>query len=361
MKTTEKRILTIVIMVLSIINIIYCFNYSISGIQWIMSCNNLGYIISNIVYAVLLLTLPVMIVISVLIKNKKLAFLSIGNLFASKFILCLIILIQKHLLHNHTIILFDYTITNNSIIGILITSVVTSISFYIIMCQKNVSALALCGCMLCPIYITVAMFLDAFSYRGFGWELPLLSIYALVSCVLCYFVNPKEKSQRNISPSSTYFEYNNIPISIVLSIITFGIYTIIWLVEAVRNTHKLHGINKSSIGEVLLILFVPFYSWYWFYTRGKQIFEDSRKNGGNIPDNSALYLVLAIFGLSLINLAIMQNFFNKYTLGTTVSQTQPQINSDIGSRLKELQGLASQGLITPEEYESKRKDILNRL
>jgi len=108
------------------------------------------------------------------------------------------------------------------------------------------------------------------------------------------------------------FENKNIAVCIILSFLTCGIYTIFWLVSIIHNVHKLHGDYHSAAAEVLLNLFVPFYSYYWMYKNAKQMYEDSNRYHGSIPDNAALYIILALLGLNLVNLAIIQNEFNKF-------------------------------------------------
>lgn len=63
----------------------------------------------------------------------------------------------------------------------------------------------------------------------------------------------------------------NIAVCIILSIVTLGIYSIYWTYLMIKNIRMLQNDNRSCTGEMLCYIFVPFYSWYWWYTRGKRV------------------------------------------------------------------------------------------
>lgn len=63
---------------------------------------------------------------------------------------------------------------------------------------------------------------------------------------------------------------------------------------------------------VLSFLTCGIYGIYWNYTIGKKMYEAGRKYGKSIDDNSIIYLLLSIFGLSLVNYCLIQNDLNKF-------------------------------------------------
>lgn len=97
---------------------------------------------------------------------------------------------------------------------------------------------------------------------------------------------------------------------ILLSIITFGIYGIYWNYLLVENTRSIQKNTDSCTKEMLCLIFVPFYSLYWWYTRGQKINQDFRKHNYDSMSNGVVYLILTFFGLSIVSMAIMQNDFN---------------------------------------------------
>lgn len=98
--------------------------------------------------------------------------------------------------------------------------------------------------------------------------------------------------------------------SILLSIITFGIYGIYWMYLLVKNTRSIQKDTTSCTGEMLCLIFVPFYSLYWWYTRGEKVKQGFNEHDYASTGNGIVYLVLAIFGLSIVSMAIMQSDFN---------------------------------------------------
>ena len=97
---------------------------------------------------------------------------------------------------------------------------------------------------------------------------------------------------------------------ILLSIITCGIYGIYWMYLLVKNTRSIQKNTDKCTGEMLCLIFVPFYSLYWWYTRGEKVRQGFTEHNYNATGGGVVYLVLAIFGLSIVSMAIMQSDFN---------------------------------------------------
>lgn len=101
-----------------------------------------------------------------------------------------------------------------------------------------------------------------------------------------------------------------IGICILLSIITCGIYGIYWMYLLVKNTRSIQNNTDSCAGEMLCLIFVPFYALYWWYTRGEKVRQGFAEHDYNATGGGVVYLVLAILGLSIVSMAIMQSDFN---------------------------------------------------
>lgn len=200
---------------------------------------------------------------------------------------------------------------------------------------------------------------------------------------------PRQNSPRLTGLSPTLAERRSIAVCILLSFFTFGIYLIYWKYTLCKKVRAWCGEPEECGGETACLVLVPFYSLYWMYTRGKKIWEASQARGFYAQDNSVVYLLLDLFGLGLVAYGLMQNEFNKIAgccggqgapgaftpsvpNGPAVPQPAvpqpaapvkeaPPVEKTVEERLAELRSLLDKGLITQEEFEDKRRDILEKL
>ncbi|GEM_PF-804344 len=82
---------------------------------------------------------------------------------------------------------------------------------------------------------------------------------------------------------------------VILLLFTFGIWYLIWIY---RTTKLLNGIegeaDRNPVTKLLLCIFVPFYSFYWIYRSAQRIDKKGRAEGID-SDTEVLCLLLAIF------------------------------------------------------------------
>ena len=106
----------------------------------------------------------------------------------------------------------------------------------------------------------------------------------------------------------------NVALAIFLSIITLGIYQIYWYHLLIKNVRTLKNDYSGTTGELLCLLFIPFYNIYWWYTRGSfvtSMLKTQSSPSSVVSGSRLLYLLLSIFGLDIVCLAVMQSDFNK--------------------------------------------------
>ena len=104
----------------------------------------------------------------------------------------------------------------------------------------------------------------------------------------------------------------NIATSIILSIVTCGIYGIYWFISITDDVKTLSNNDSPSGGKAFLftILTCGIYGIYWSYIMGKSLLDIKTKRNLVAEDNSVLYLILQIFGLGIVNYCLMQNELN---------------------------------------------------
>ena len=106
----------------------------------------------------------------------------------------------------------------------------------------------------------------------------------------------------------------DIAIAIILTIITCGIYSIYWFIVLTDDAKKAANDDNFPSGGVAFLLTLVtcgIYSFYWAYKMGEIIKNAQEKNNIDANNNSVSYLILQLFGLSIINYALMQNDLNK--------------------------------------------------
>lgn len=109
----------------------------------------------------------------------------------------------------------------------------------------------------------------------------------------------------------------NIGLSIVLSIVTCGIYGIYWFItlnDEVKQKSKDETLASGGLAFVLTLVTCGIYGYYWAYRMGKATLA-ARKEAGmdEGSDNSVLYIILQFFGLAIVNYALIQNDMNAIT------------------------------------------------
>lgn len=105
----------------------------------------------------------------------------------------------------------------------------------------------------------------------------------------------------------------NIATNILLSIFTCGIYGIVWFITLTDDVATASEDKSMSGGISFLLTIVTcgIYQIYWSYVMGKRLYEAKDKAGLNATDNSALYLILSILQLNIVNYCLIQSELNE--------------------------------------------------
>ncbi len=106
---------------------------------------------------------------------------------------------------------------------------------------------------------------------------------------------------------------------VLLLILTFGIWELIWVYRMTAYLNNAENFEKRSPkNQLLLFIFIPFYSVYWYYQSAKRVDKLAEKEGVT-SDTAIACLVLSLARYlisSLIGIAppiIIQNKINKFS------------------------------------------------
>lgn len=107
----------------------------------------------------------------------------------------------------------------------------------------------------------------------------------------------------------------NIVTCIILSLVTCGIYGLYWYFCIIQDLNEVSETKDSQTpGMVLLLTIVTcgIYGWIWFYNAGEKLDAIKVRNGESPSNYNLIFILLAIFGLSIVNEALIQTELNKY-------------------------------------------------
>lgn len=154
--------------------------------------------------------------------------------------------------------------------------------------------------------------------------------------------------------------YNGLVKHALLLFFTLGIWYLIWVYRQTAFLNR--GKNPRSPGtELLLCLFVPFYACFWTYKSAQRL-EDLTAQAGLPCERPVFYLALSFFGWLLAPL-LMQDQINTLLLETgevTLAPPPPPKGAgmDPVDQVLRYKTLLDQGILTQEEFEQKKRDIL---
>ncbi len=105
----------------------------------------------------------------------------------------------------------------------------------------------------------------------------------------------------------------SLPLYIVLSVLTCGLFSIYWFIVLAGDIRRLRGGTKpNGVTDYLLgLITCGIYLWYCYYQYPKYIVEIQEKKGIEANDISLVSILVGIFGLGIVSLALMQNELNK--------------------------------------------------
>lgn len=113
--------------------------------------------------------------------------------------------------------------------------------------------------------------------------------------------------------------YRSIPLNIILTIVTCGLYGLYWFVVVTDDVNELSGRRNDTSGGMSLLFTIitcGIYGIYWAYKLGEKIYIIKNMYYGQTEKlESILYMVLHIIGLPIIVYALAQNEINNIIEG----------------------------------------------
>ena len=106
----------------------------------------------------------------------------------------------------------------------------------------------------------------------------------------------------------------SIPMCVILSLVTCGIYGLYWYVCMNDEINQVSNhLDDSSGIKCLLFTIITcgLYSFYWAYKTGNKVDEIKTLQGQTSSNTGIIYLVLSILGLGIVAWVLIQDALNK--------------------------------------------------
>lgn len=172
--------------------------------------------------------------------------------------------------------------------------------------------------------------------------------------------------------------YYNLGMHVVLLLLTFGVWYLIWIYRMTGYLNRVEDEQpRNPTNQLLLCIFVPFYTVWWVYQSAQRI-DKLAAAKGIASDLSTLCLILAIF-VGVVPPILMQDKINAIvttdgapdqpadsaqtqTAGRAPVRQQAAASSktyaDTAEALKTYKELLDSGVLTQEEFDAKKKQLL---
>ena len=163
----------------------------------------------------------------------------------------------------------------------------------------------------------------------------------------------------------------------LLLIFTLGIYYLVWVYRTTRYLNRVEGAPyRNPTTKLLLCMFIPFYGIYWTYQSAQRV-DALARSRGIYSELTSPCVLLSIF-IGIVPPLLMQNTINAVSQteapraaapGAEEPQPTPapaavpaagQGEEDVIEALKRYKELLDQGVITQEDFDRKKAQLLGR-
>lgn len=120
----------------------------------------------------------------------------------------------------------------------------------------------------------------------------------------------------NGNTDKAYLEIRSIPMAVILSIVTCGLYGFYWLYVLAKDINMLNARQGKPVGTdaglvvLFTILTCGLYEIYFYWKAGKLLRQLEFNNQYYVEDNSLVMVLLSIFGFGIISSCILQSTLN---------------------------------------------------
>lgn len=123
-------------------------------------------------------------------------------------------------------------------------------------------------------------------------------------------------------------EYISIARHLFYTVITFGIWVLVWIYHVTKNLNKVNSLEKRiPAWEFVLCLLLPLYFAYWLYKNAEYVEAYGDENGTPVNKISILCFIIG-FVCPLLSTVLMQDKINQI-VGRPEAAAEPEIKAEL--------------------------------
>ncbi len=180
-----------------------------------------------------------------------------------------------------------------------------------------------------------------------------------------YTENADNSPSANKSTNNQY-GYCSLGKHVALLLLTFRIWLLIWIYHITDVTNIPDREKRNPTNKLLLCMFVPFYQIYWIYETSKRVEMMAKEK--NLECNISTICLICEFLLPIVPPILIQDKLNAVISAspakqppeyqTEVHYTKSENVTNISDELTAYKEMLDIGLISPEDYEKKKNQLL---
>lgn len=230
-----------------------------------------------------------------------------------------------------------------------------------------------------PILFVVSCLSQAFDFGDLYWRYNIVDTLLIIAqaagmlfaMLWCAYPDGLPKPTRSVAADGeptasaaviTDRAYCGLVKHVLLLLFTCGIWHLIWIYRMTDYTNAVNDEEpRNPTTKLLLCMFIPFYAIYWVYKTAQRV-DKMAAVKGIASDMATLCLILEIF-IPIVPAILLQDKLNKIV---TTKEMQPVRESvvkesttqNVAEELKTFKELLDSGIITQEEFDAKKKELL---
>ncbi len=139
---------------------------------------------------------------------------------------------------------------------------------------------------------------------------PLIMIGVIYAIAFIFVALPLFSERKKTAEQAEFKGYMYLTAHLLLYLLTFGVWQLVWVYRTTKNMNEFTGDNRMSpSANVVLSLFMPFYTIYWSYKMSLRVDEYAKQHNIRSTISSSCLIFAPIF--DIVAALLIQNKINE--------------------------------------------------